>query len=146
MRHLSFALPLVTTTLLCLNAWASEAPPDPRGKWVTASGNLEVEVAPCGPALCGTATKVLANRSMSPGNGGDMQPVDTRPALGMKILLDFLPDADEPGQWRGQIYNRENGKTYSCLMSLGAAGELVLRPYVGLPLFGKTQAWQRVQP
>ncbi len=75
-----------------------------------------------------------------------MQAVDTRSAVGMKILIDFLPDADEPGRWQGDIYNRENGKTYRCRMSLGRAGELVLRPYVGLPLFGKTQIWQAVQP
>ncbi|RZL04383.1 MAG: DUF2147 domain-containing protein [Rubrivivax sp.] len=143
MRHLAL---LIATTTLCLNVWAGDGPPDPRGRWVTASGNLEVEIAPCGPAWCGTATKVLANRSMSPGSDDAMKPVDPRPALGMKILIDFLPDADDAGHWHGQIYNRENGKTYRCQMSLGAAGELVLRPYVGLPLFGRTQVWQRVQP
>ncbi len=143
MRRLAL---LMITALLSLNtAWATEGPPDPRGHWVTASGNLEVEVAPCGPALCGTATKVLANRSMRAG-GEALQPADTRPALGMKILLDFLPDEDEAGQWQGQIYNRENGKTYRCTMSLNPAGELVLRAYVVLPIFGQTQVWQRVKP
>jgi uncharacterized protein (DUF2147 family) len=125
---------------------------DPRGRWVTANGNLEVEVAPCGAALCGTVTKVLGNRSMAPG-GGDMQAADTRPALGMTLLKDFAPvDATEPlrppTEWAGQIYNRENGKTYSCNMSVStannAAGELLLHAYVGLPLFGKTQRWVRV--
>jgi uncharacterized protein (DUF2147 family) len=125
---------------------------DPRGRWVTANGNLEVEVAPCGAALCGTVTKVLGNRSMAPG-GGDMQATDKRPALGMTLLKDFAPvDATDtsrsPTEWAGQIYNRENGKTYSCNMSVSttnnAAGELLLHAYVGLPLFGKTQRWVRV--
>jgi uncharacterized protein (DUF2147 family) len=125
---------------------------DPRGRWVTANGNLEVEVAPCGVALCGTVTKVLGNRSMAPG-GGDMQAADKRPALGMTLLKDFAPvDATDPSrppaEWAGQIYNRENGKTYSCNMSVStannAAGELLLHAYVGLPLFGKTQRWVRV--
>ena len=125
---------------------------DPRGRWVTANGNLEVEVAPCGAALCGTVTKVLGNRSMAPG-GGDMQAADGRPALGMTLLKDFAPvdasDSARPStEWAGQIYNRENGKTYRCNMSVStegnAAGELVLRAYVGLPLFGKTQRWVRV--
>jgi uncharacterized protein (DUF2147 family) len=123
----------------------------PLGRWITASGNLEVEIAPCGAALCGTVTKVLANRSMSR-EGGEMTPVDTRPALGMTLLKDFLPSSqDDTGkttQWSGDIYNRENGKTYSCHLSMStepnAVGELVLRVYVGLPLFGKTQRWQRV--
>ncbi|MBA4111317.1 MAG: DUF2147 domain-containing protein [Leptothrix sp. (in: Bacteria)] len=137
---------LIAATLLCLSSWSVHAATaDPQGRWITASGNLEVEVAPCGQALCGTATRVLANRSMSPG-GDAMDPVDRRPALGMTILSDFRPDDGEPSQWHGQIYNRENGKTYRCQMSMGPQGELVLRPYIGLPLFGKTQVWHRVQP
>ena len=35
------------------------------GRWITASGNLEIEIAPCGQALCGTVVRVLANNSMS---------------------------------------------------------------------------------
>jgi uncharacterized protein (DUF2147 family) len=118
-------------------------PAAPRGHYLTASGNLEVEVAPCGEALCGTVSKVIANHSMSrPGEA--MQAADDRPALGMKILLDFKPDGDNAGTWQGRIYNRENGKTYDCRMTLDEAGNLQLRAYVGLPLFGKTQVWQRL--
>lgn len=131
-------------------AQAGDAAGDPRGRWITASGNLEVAVAPCGPRLCGTVTRVLGNRSMTPG-GGEMQAADARSPLGMAILKDFEPldaDAKQPAtQWRGEIYNRENGKTYRCTMRVStervAAGELVLHAYVGLPLFGRTQQWQR---
>lgn len=135
------ALMLAAATL-CASAWAQASP---EGRWITASGNLEVNVTSCGTALCGVVTKVLANKSMSRG-GEEMKPVDTRPALGMTILSDFKPDEmddKKPVRWHGEIYNRENGKTYSCQMSLGPQGELVLHPYVVLPLFGKTQLWQR---
>ena len=131
---------LVALAISCTAAWSQT----PQGRWITASGNLEVEIAPCGEALCGSVTKVLANRSMSR-DSEDMKPVDTRPALGMKILTDFKPDDMEGNQavsWKGEIYNRENGKTYSCQMSMGSGGQLIVRPYVVLPLFGKTQIWQ----
>ncbi len=36
-----------------------------QGRWLTESGNLEVDIAPCGDTFCGTVSKVLANRSMS---------------------------------------------------------------------------------
>ncbi|HSW06863.1 DUF2147 domain-containing protein [Aquabacterium sp.] len=130
----------------------TSAASDPRGRWITASGNLEVEIASCGAALCGTVTRVLGNRSMTPG-GGEMQPADARSPLGLRLLKDFSPlaggdAAAAPKEWRGEIYNRENGKTYRCTMSVSTAsqagGELLLHAYVGLPLFGKTQAWQRV--
>ena len=135
--------PALAALVLALpSAFANPTAADPRGRYLTASGNLEVDVSPCGEALCGTVSKVVADHSMSrPGQA--MQAVDTRPALGMKILLDFKPDGDNAGTWQGQIYNRENGKTYDCRMTLDEAGNLQLRAYVGLPLFGKTQLWQR---
>lgn len=125
---------------------------DPRGRWLTANGNLEVDITPCGTALCGTVSTVLGNRSMSR-DGAVMDPVDKRPALGMVLLKDFIRSdsgdaATPPAEWEGEIYNRENGKTYRCQMSVSTAshvaGELVLHAYVGIPLFGQTQRWQRV--
>lgn len=118
----------------------AQSTPSQMGRWITESGNLEVEVAPCGEAFCGTVVRVLANRSMS-APGTEMNAADTRPALGMKLLSDFRPAG--AGEWKGEIYNREKGKTYSALISTPAADQLVVRAYVGLPLFGKTQVWRR---
>lgn len=141
---------LLFTAALLAGALAS-AEADPRGLWLTASGNLEVRVEPCGAALCGSVARVLANRSMS--RPGEAMAADALPAQpGLRILSDFTPSArdttPEGGsvvtEWRGRIFNRENGKTYDCRMSLGPAGELRLRAYVGLPLLGRTQTWQRV--
>src|SRR5262245_3059773 len=119
---------------------APAAPPGALGRWITASGNLEVEISPCGSALCGTVVQVLANRSMSD-PGAPMTAVDARPVLGLQILTDFAPSGH--GEWTGAIYNRENGKTYRCRMSVLDADRLEIRPYVGLPWFGKTQIWRR---
>ena len=140
-----------TTLLLTLVLAAGMAHADPQGLWLTASGNLEVRIEPCGAALCGKVARVIANQSMS--RPGEAMAADAQPAQeGMDILSDFLPSDQETTadgrsivtEWRGRIFNRENGKTYDCLMSVGPAGELKLRAYVGLPLFGKSQAWQRV--
>ena len=113
------------------------------GRWVTESGNLEVEIAPCGPALCGTVVRVLANRSMSKPEAefAGLTSADGRPVLGMKILSGFASAGG--GEWKGEIYNRENGKTYSCILSLAAPDELKVHSYIGLPLIGKTQIWRR---
>ena len=66
---------------------------------------------------------------------------DARPALGMSLLSDLRPAGE--GEWKGQIYNRENARHYSALVSLVGKDQLVVRAYVGLPLFGKTQVWRR---
>ena len=140
-----------TALLLTLLLAAGVARANPQGLWLTASGNLEVRIAPCGPALCGKVARVIANQSMS--RPGEAMAADASSAHeGMDILSDFLPSQRETTpegrsvvtEWRGRIFNRENGKTYDALMSLGQAGELKLHAYVGLPLFGKSQVWQRV--
>lgn len=123
-------------------SFAQPAQPPELGRWITESGNLEVSVAPCGDALCGTVVRVLANRSMS-APGVDMAPADARPALGMSLLSGLRPTDD--GEWKGQIYNRENAKHYSARVALAGKDQLVIRAYVGLPLFGKTQVWRRAE-
>jgi uncharacterized protein (DUF2147 family) len=110
------------------------------GRWLTASGNLEVEIAPCGQTFCGTAVRVLANNSMS----NPAVSMGDRPAQGLKVLQDFRASGD--GTWFGQIFDRENGKTYRCRIKELSPDELEIHPYVGIPLFGQTQIWHRVPP
>lgn len=128
---------LLLAMALSLGVGGSALAKGPEGRWVTASGNVVVAIAPCGPALCGTIDRVLANHSMAhPGEA-----MGALPGVGLKILTGLA--ADGPGRWSGRIYNREDGRTYDCQVSLGEAGHLVVRPYVGLPVFGRTQVWRR---
>jgi uncharacterized protein (DUF2147 family) len=136
---------LLSTMLLAAGpALAQEAGPAAEtgvlGRWLTHTGNVEIEIAPCGEALCGAVVKVLANRSMS--RPGEMSPPESRPTVGMTILKNFVSSGK--GEWQGEIYDREEAKTYSCRISLQAQDELIVRPYVLLPLFGKTLIWTRV--
>jgi uncharacterized protein (DUF2147 family) len=152
------SLAAMVACLSATPAQAEDAAPQ-AGRWITESGNLEVEIAPCAKATarpsagsthtpktpepvlwCGTVTRVLANRSMQ-APGTVMEPVDKRPALGMQILsgLHTLDD----GQLDGDIYNRENGKTYSVRLTPDGPQQLLVRPYIVLPLIGKTQLWRR---
>ena len=125
----------LVTLVLCMLASTSYAQ---TGRWITASGNLEIEIAPCGQALCGTAVRVLANNSMStPGKSM----ASNVPGLGLKIMRDFISTGD--GAWTGYIYDRENGKTYRCRMRELDSDELEVHPYIGIPLFGQTQIWHR---
>ena len=132
------ARPLMLVLALALAAPAFAEPAPPQGVWVTASGNLQVEIAPCGAALCGTTVKVLANNSMA--HSGAMAAAP--PAMvGLKILTDLK--SVKPGTWQGHIFNRENGKTYDCLVEPQGADALKVRAYVASPLFGKDQLWRR---
>ncbi len=140
--------PLALLMLVAGSAFAQGGPATgtPLGRWLTESGNLEVEIAPCAPppagvaVLCGKVVRVLGNLSMS-APGQDMQPADTRPALGMTLLTGLQATGD--GVYEGAIYNRENAKTYSVKLTPAEPAQLLVRGYVGLPLFGKTQVWRR---
>lgn len=117
------------------------------GRWVTASGNLEVEIGPCGTALCGTVTRVMGQRSMR--HEGDMRAGDARPVLGQQILQGLtLAEDEDPhaadARWFGGIHDRETGRTYRCRVQLAADGSLAVRPFVLATPFGQTQHWLRV--
>lgn len=64
--------------------------------------------------------------------------------IGMEILRHMRPDGDA---WSGgEILDPETGKTYKAKMKLIEGGnKLVLRGYIGLPLFGRSQTWVRRQ-
>ncbi len=135
MRRLIVTAAAAAALLACAPANAQPAPP--LGVWRTASGNLDVAIAPCGAALCGTAVKVLANHSMAAGQAQKAPPAQ----VGLKVLTDIRPA--RPGVWRGRLYNRENGKTYDCLIEPQGADAIKLRAYVLIPQIGKDQVWRR---
>lgn len=60
----------------------------------------------------------------------------------MQILWNMRPDGDS---WSGgEILDPESGKTYRAQMKLADGGrKLVVRGYIGLPLFGRSQTWIR---
>lgn len=66
------------------------------------------------------------------------------PILNLLILKDFSYDLDDKEWSGGTIYDPNNGKTYSCYMSLNG-NKLNVRGYVGISLIGRTAVWTRVK-
>jgi uncharacterized protein (DUF2147 family) len=65
-----------------------------------------------------------------------------RKLRGIEMLWGFKFDDDE---WSGgKIYDPISGKTYKSYMSLDGKNTLNLRGYVGIPLFGRTSVWTRI--
>ena len=66
-----------------------------------------------------------------------------KPVLGMIILKNLEKDGDE---WEdGEILDPNNGKTYSCYITLEDEDTLKVRGYIGFSLIGRTQYWYRVK-
>lgn len=67
-----------------------------------------------------------------------------RDLIGLVILKDFVFDGEE--SWEdGTIYDPNNGKTYSCVLTLKSANKLNVRGYVGISLFGRTEIWTKIE-
>ena len=67
-----------------------------------------------------------------------------RPVVGMTILRGVRRASD--GYTGGTILDPDEGKSYRCTITLKEAGSrLRVRGFLGLPLFGRTQVWTRVE-
>ena len=70
--------------------------------------------------------------------------MQSRPIIGLPLLVDFTA-GEEADVWEsGTIYNPEDGGNYNCTLTLLDSETLKVRGYIGLPLFGTTQIWTRV--
>jgi len=63
-----------------------------------------------------------------------------RPIVGMDLLSNY---AFKDGKWQGNIYDPKSGKTYKSQMTVSSDGKLLMRGYIGAPMFGQTQEWIR---
>ncbi|MBR7800897.1 DUF2147 domain-containing protein [Undibacterium fentianense] len=65
-----------------------------------------------------------------------------QPLIGLTILFNIKKDGDEYSG--GKILDPANGKLYSSKLKLIENNKkLEVRGYIGMPMFGRTQVWQR---
>lgn len=88
---------------------------DPSGVWITGDGRSHISVRACGSNYCGTVVRLAEPYEADGQPKRDTENPDpakrNRPLIGMRILHDMVPVADEQ-RWQGQIYNPEDGKHY----------------------------------
>lgn len=91
----------------------ADMPADPTGEWLVDKKIARIKIANCDNKMWG-----VVNWEAEP--GVDRKNPDpnlrTRPTLGMPILLGMTQS--KPNQWDGQIYNSEDGHTYSASITL----------------------------
>lgn len=144
------ALLVVSVGSAQLPGVAAGVSPTPVGRWYAEGGAAQVEIAPCGEALCG---RVVWLRSPFDEHGcglhdryNDDPSLRARPIVGLEILRDLRRSERDPRVWeRGAIYDPTSGRTYACRLTVLDDGDrLELRGYLGVPLLGRTTTWIRV--
>jgi uncharacterized protein (DUF2147 family) len=119
------------------------------GTWLTKGDKSHVSIEKCGAKLCGKIIWLKEPNTAAGAPKSDLNNTDenqrNRPILGLPLLKGFEA-TDDPNYWiNGKIYNPEDGKIYNCEMTLQADGQLKVRGYVGVPLFGESQYWKKVK-
>ncbi len=138
-------LALVAT--LALAAFDPALAADPTGTWLTQTGGSRIRIADCGGALCGTIIWLKEPNDPDTGkpktdkNNSDAAK-RARPLLGVQIVLGMKPAGAD--KWTGQVYNAEDGKTYSGNLTVTGAGSLTLQGCALGGLVCKGQNWTKV--
>ncbi len=68
----------------------------------------------------------------------DLNPEESlqnRPILGLDLLVEYR---FEKGKWQGKMYDPGSGNTYSSTIRVDGKGQLQMRGYIGLPMFGRS--------
>jgi uncharacterized protein (DUF2147 family) len=120
---------------------------DPMGTWHTEEGKATVRIAACGPALCGTI--IALKEANDPDTGKpktDKNNTDaslrSSPMIGVPIVLSMKPSGTA-NKWSGQVYNAEDGKTYSGSLTLQDANTIKLEGCILGGLVCKAATWTR---
>jgi uncharacterized protein (DUF2147 family) len=146
LRITAVALCVSAAALMTISSSKMAAAAEALGTWYTGDKESQVRIVNCGGALCGTL--VWLKEPNDPATGRpktDKHNADAskqnRPLLGAPIVLAMKPNG--PGQWNGEVYNAEDGKTYSGSFTLTGPDTADLKGCV-LTVLCKSQTWTRV--
>jgi uncharacterized protein (DUF2147 family) len=143
---------LMSLCLVSAAVWADDGDAV-LGQWFTADGKAKVEIVKHGDVYDGSIVWLKAPTYTAQDQEGvpgqpkvDLKNPDkalqSRPIIGLALVSGFKYAGDNV--WSdGKIYDPENGKLYSCKMTLQMDGSLKVRGYWGISLFGETQIWTR---
>lgn len=130
----------LTLALLMPAAAPAASGPDPTGTWQRANGT-QIRIAPCQKGMCGTIVFMRKPRTDTENPDPSLR---NRPLVGLTILYDMVP-ARREAQWKGKVYNAENGKTYSGYITLIDADTMKLEGCILGGLACKGENWTRAR-
>ena len=107
---------------------ASARAEEPFGTWLRPSTGTQVNFYNCGGKLC---AKIVAVKDQS-----------RKGEIGTVIMNGAAKSSDN--EWRGDLLNTEDGKTYSGVVTLEGPNALNLKGCVAA-IFCKGETWQRVK-
>jgi uncharacterized protein (DUF2147 family) len=140
---IAFAL-LAVCTAIRAQTFAAD---DILGTWLTGTQKAAVTIYKQGSKYYGKISwlKTPLNEEGKPkvdkSNPDEKRRAD--PLMGLNLLKDFSFVGTDKWE-KGTIYDPENGKTYSCKITMVDKDKLDVRGFVGISMLGRTQTWIRI--
>ena len=104
-----------------------------QGRWK--NGKMEIMIAPCGRALCGTVIKASARQQEKAENGSGTR------LIGARVIENIQPAGS--GVYRADVFVADRGANASGTIRQVAPNRLAVRGCVGI-LICKTTNWDRI--
>ncbi|MEZ0538184.1 DUF2147 domain-containing protein [Fibrella arboris] len=143
-----FIIPLLLVACMATAFRSSDNPDAVLGTWLNGTKKGRIQIYKQGDKYFGKLVWLIEPNDPATGkpkldkNNPDAS-LKSRPLQNLNIMTGFSYDSGNV--WEdGKIYNPEDGKTYSCKMTLKNPNTLDVRGYVGISLIGKSQTWTRV--
>jgi uncharacterized protein (DUF2147 family) len=129
---------LLPVTLVSVPVFAAGSP---AGSWLTDTKDGIIEIAPCGPRMCGKLARSLVPIKGPPFDRNNPDPaLRTRPLIGLPVLTGFVPQG---GTWRGTAYDPKAGRSYNTTLERIAPGRLKVKGCIAF--FCRTVIWTRAE-
>lgn len=133
---------LAVLGLLATSGFALAA--DPSGTWRLDNGKVTVKVRQCGGEVCanivGLKEPTYADGTAKIDKYNKNPALRKRPLMGLAVLSNMKPTGDNT--WAGNIYNADDGKTYSATMTLSGSTMKLKGCVAGI--FCKTNTFKRL--
>lgn len=108
------------------------------GRWRDSDGESEIEIARCGPALCGTIVWLKEPRIDKSNPDPALR---SRSLMGVRVLSGFRPD--QGTTLSGDGYNPEDGRSYKTTLELKSRTTLSVKGCVMGGLICDDDTWTR---
>ncbi|MEP4033702.1 DUF2147 domain-containing protein [Roseibium polysiphoniae] len=133
--------PLMLAAPLAMGGATSTLAADATGEWARPGGSSKIRISACGSALCG---KLIWLKSPRNDTANPDPAKRTRPLLGVQIVRSMKPSG-KTNQWKGKVYNAEDGKTYTGFIEMPSANKMKLEGCVMGGLICKGETWTRIK-
>jgi uncharacterized protein (DUF2147 family) len=138
---------IVSILITCTSTIFAQKPDAILGTWLPGSGKAHVKIEKVGNKYFGTV--IWLKEPIDPetnkpklDKNNPAKVLQSYPIIGTRLLKDLV---FEDGEWSdGTVYDPENGKTYSCTVTLVDANTIDMRGYIGFSFIGRSDTWKRV--